>query len=140
MAMSNFRKTRIMNVVLASGFIYAGVAHLVRNMQQQALGVLVAVVGLYAVLVLVLAATAYVLSGEGSTTLQRAMLRANWTLIGFWGLCLSGVLIGFAAAYMTVGAALSALLQSTTLTLIPGWVNIRALRTALASKNSTLGS
>jgi hypothetical protein len=136
--MGDFRKTWIMNIVLASGFIYAGVMHLLRNVHQQPLGLLAAVLGLYGIMVLVPAATAYALSGEASATLQRAMLRANWMLIGFWGLGLSGVLIGTAVAYMTVGAALSALLQSATLTLLPGLVNIRGLRAALASKNSAL--
>lgn len=137
--MGAFRKTWIMNIVLASGFIYAGVMHLFRNMHQQPLGLLAAIVGLYAVLVLVPAATAYALTNEGSTTLKRAMLRANWILlIGLWCFGLAGALIGIAVAYITAGTALSALLQSAALTLLPGLVNVRGLREALASKNSAL--
>jgi len=139
--MGDFPKTLIMNILLASGFVYAGVAHLLRSMQQQPLGLLAAIVALYAMLALINATTAYALSPHSRNTLLRTMLRANWMLMALWGLCFAGILMSVALIAMTnkqIGGALSAVLPSALLTVLPQLLNIRALRSALASKNSAL--
>jgi len=139
-AMRHFRKTQIMNIVGAFGTAIVGVSLLMNKIQEQPLGILVLVVGWSTVLVLVPAATARALSHAGSFTLRRAMLRANWMLIGFWGLCLGISLVLIALEQIPVAASLSTTLMSTLVYVLPEWVNIRALHSAMASRNSALAS
>jgi hypothetical protein len=132
-----FRKTQIMNIVGAFGSAIVGVALLLNKIQEQPLGILVVVVGWSVVLVLVPAATAGALSQTGSATLQRAMLRANWFLMGFWVLCLAISLILIALEQIPVAATLSTVTLSALVYVLPEWVNVRALRSAMASGNAT---
>jgi cobalamin synthase len=134
-----FRKTQIMNIVGAFGSAIVGVALLLNKIQEQPqpLGILVVVVGWSVVLVLVPAATAGALSQAGSATLQRAMLRANWFLMGFWVLCLAISLILIALEQIPVAATLSTVTLSALVYVLPEWVNVRALRSAMASGNAT---
>lgn len=132
--MRYFRKTQIMNIVGAFGCAIAGVALLSNKIQGEPLGILVMVGGWSAVLVLVPAITAGALSRAGSFTLRRAMLRANWMLIGFWGLCSGISLVLIALEQIPVAATLSTVLLSTLVYVVPEWVNIRALRSAMASE------
>lgn len=136
--MRHFRKTRIMNILGAFGSAIVGIALLLNKMQEQPLGIIAVVVGWSAVLVLVPAATAGALSHTGSSTLRRAMLRANWMLIGFWGFCLGISLVLIALRQIPVAATLSTVLLSTLVYVFPEWVNIRALRSAMASGNAAL--
>jgi len=133
-----FRKTQIMNIVGAFGSAIVGVALLLNKIKEQPLGILVVVVVWSAVLVLVPAATAGALSQAGSSTLRRAMLRANWMLIGFWGVCLGISLMLIALEQIPVAATLSTVLLSALVYVLPEWVNIRALRAAMASRNAAL--
>jgi hypothetical protein len=140
-AMSNFRKTRIMNIVGASGFAVMGVALFLNKMREQSIVILAVIVAMYAAMTLIPALTARALSRGGSPTLQRAMLRANWMLIGFWGLCLVLSLVlmtveGFSGA--TILRILGGLVGSALLYVLPEWVNIRSLRAALTSENSSV--
>jgi hypothetical protein len=137
-AMRYFRKTQIMNIVGAFGCAIAGVALLLNKIQGEPLGILAMVVGWSAVLVLVPAATARALSDASSSTLRRAMLRANWMLIGFWSLCLGISLVLIALEQIPLAATLSTVLLSTLVYVVPEWVNIRALRAAMASRTSAL--
>jgi hypothetical protein len=137
-AMRYFRKTQIMNIVGALGSAIVGVALFLNKIQEQPLGILAVVVGWSAVLVLVPAATAGALSHAGSSTLRHAMLRANWMLIGFWGLCLGISLVLIALEQIPVADTLSTVLLSTLVYVLPEWVNIRALRSAMASGNAAL--
>ena len=136
--MRYFRKTQIMNIVGAFGSAIAGVALLSNKIQGEPFGILAMVGAWSAVLVLVPAATARALSDAGSSALRRAMLRANWMLIGFWGLCLGISLALTALGHIPVADAVSTVLLSTLVYVLPEWVNIRALRSAMASKNSAL--
>jgi hypothetical protein len=133
-----FRKTQIMNIVGAFGCAIVGVALLVNKIQEQPLGILLLVIGWSAVLVFVPAATAGALSQAGSSTLRRAMLRANWMLIGFWGVCLGISLTLIALGQIPVAATLNTVLLSTLVYVLPEWVNIRALRSAMASNDAPL--
>ena len=100
--------------------------------------------GLLALVVFVPAATARALSRAGSRRLQRAMVRANWVMICFVGLMFSGGLLGIVVRHMSdrqigqfiieLGFGFAVLLFNT----LPWWVNIRGLRSVLASKNSAL--
>jgi hypothetical protein len=136
--MKYFGKTQIMNIVGAFGCAIAGVALLLNKIHGEPLGILAMVAGWSAVLVLVPAATARALSDASSSTLRRAMLRANWMLIGFWGLCLGISLVLIALEQIPVAAAVSTVLLSTLVYVVPEWVNIRALRSAMTSRNSAL--
>jgi len=127
-----------MNIVGAFGCAIAGVALLSNKIQGEPFGILAMVGAWSAVLVLVPAATARALSDAGSSALRRAMLRANWMLIGFWGLCLGISLALTALGHIPVADAVSTVLLSTLVYVLPEWVNIRALRSAMASKNSAL--
>jgi hypothetical protein len=114
-AVRYFRKTQIMNIVGAFGCAIAGVALLSNKIQGEPFGILALVGGWSAVLVLVPAATARALSDAGSSALRRAMLRANWMLIGFWGLCLGISLALTALGHIPVADAVSTVLLSTSL-------------------------
>jgi hypothetical protein len=127
-----------MNIVGAFGSAIVGVALLLNKVQGEPLGILAVVVGWSAVLVLVPAATAGALSLTGSSTLRRAVLRANWMLIGFWGLCLGISLVLIVLEQIPVAATLSTVLLSTLVYVLPAWINIRALRSAMAFRTSAL--
>jgi hypothetical protein len=137
-AIARFRKTRIMNIFGAFGIAIMGVALLAIAMQEQPPGILTLIVAWSAVLVLVPAVTARALSRASSPSLKRAMLRANWLLIGFWSICVGIGLLLMALGRISLAATSSAVLLSALFYVLPEWVNIRALSSALASKNSAL--
>jgi hypothetical protein len=66
------------------------------------------------------------------------MLRANWMLIGFWGLCFGISLVLIVLEHIPAAAAVSTVLLSTLVYVVPEWVNIRALRSTMTARNSAL--
>ena len=126
-----------MNIIGASSMAILGVALLVNKMGEPSIGVLASSVALYAVFAFVFAGTALALARTGSYRLQRGMLWTNWAVIGLWGL-------GFAEIFLMGGAALVVAqllkylgtdLASSLFFVVPEWVSIRALRSALASNS-----
>jgi hypothetical protein len=135
--MGDFRKTLIMNVVLASGYAIYGVAMLLGKMQNAPLVDRVFAVGACAVLVLIPAANARALSSAGSPGLQRAILRADWVMIGLAGLVAIGTLVDIALSHMPDRwIAVLSIELGVLFVILPWWLNIRALRSLLASRNA----
>jgi hypothetical protein len=126
--MPNFQKTRIMNMVGTVGFSLLGVALFFNKLYDQPPGALATIVLMYVFLVFVPAGTSRALSQAGSQKLQRTMLFANWSLIALGCIAAVGPILIHQplSIAMAMGCALFFVL--------PGTINIRALRAAIAAK------
>ena len=97
--MTEYKKTRGMNIIGAIGWALVGVALFFNKIGEQPASVLITIVLMYALLVAVPSMSACALSVESSRRQRTLMIWANWFLIGLW--CLSAL----AALYTHIGLA-----------------------------------
>lgn len=129
--MKNYRNTVAMNIVGAVGITVLCVALFFNKLGEQPAAVLLIIVVFYLGIVSVPAGTARGLSDPKRTSLQYAMLVANWALIAFWVLgLLVIILVDPHRLGMAVGAAL--------FYVVPQAINIRALRSIIAAQKTSL--
>jgi hypothetical protein len=133
--MRDFPKTIAMNSIGVTGLAITGVALLFDKIGEQPIGILATIIAMYSVPVLVAAGTGFALARENCHTLRRGMLWANWTLIGLLVVVFAGwtFLGGLAMVGVYFWGAVTGLGPAILFFGVPGWVNIRALRSALAS-------
>jgi hypothetical protein len=109
-----------MNVVGAAGLCLLGAIVLFEKAAELPLAVLVPIAAFYAILAAIPAYTAKALSPAGLSSLRRRMWIANWALVVFACIGVVGnVIVGSSIVLALVGACIF---------VIPGWINIRALR------------
>lgn len=131
--MTEFPKTRWMNVFGAVGWGITGVMLFFNKVGEQPASVLVGITLMYLVLVSIPVGTAFALSTSASARLRTSMLWSNWALIAFCCLGTVSALFlstskGASQFWSVVGAAL--------FFVVPAWININALRSGLSSHNA----
>lgn len=135
--MTEFPKTRAMNIFGAVGWSITGVALFINKMDEQSFGILATIVLMYLVLVSIPVGSAYALSEPRSMKLRAQVLRANWALIGFWCLSIAGAL--YFTTKQNVVSQLWSLASSALAFGVPAWINIRALRSLLVANSPRVG-
>ena len=75
--MTEYKKTRVMNVIGAVGWALVGIALFSNKMDEQSTGILITIVLMYALLVAVPTITARALSANSSRQQRTAMIWAN---------------------------------------------------------------
>jgi len=129
-----FKKTHIMNIAGAIGWAIVGVALFLNKMNEAPAWALAIIVAMYILLVVFPAYTARALSPSGSYALKRRMLWANWAFIALWCFAFVAELFIFGGHQLGMGIA------AALAFVLPQVINIRALRSTMATQSANIAS